>query len=41
MVDNFAILVSHALIAIAIWRLVRRDDLDRDPAVDTDRRRRG
>jgi hypothetical protein len=34
MVDNFAIAVSHLLVAIAAWRLVWRPDLDReDPPV--------
>lgn len=30
MVDNFAIALSHLLIAIAVWRLVWRADLDRE-----------
>lgn len=30
MVDHFAIAVSHALIAIALWRMLYRDDLDRE-----------
>lgn len=30
MVDNFAIAVSHLLIAIAAWRLVWRSDLDHE-----------
>jgi hypothetical protein len=36
MVDNFAIAVSHLLVAIAIWRLSRRPDLDHEdpPAKD-------
>lgn len=33
MVDNFSLAVAHALIALAIWRLLRRDDLDREPPV--------
>ncbi|WP_017671469.1 hypothetical protein [Blastomonas sp. AAP53] len=34
MVDNFAIAVSHLLVALAAWRLVWRVDLDReDPPV--------
>lgn len=32
MVDNFAIAVSHLLVAIAIWRLSRRADLDHEDA---------
>ncbi|GGB67083.1 hypothetical protein [Blastomonas aquatica] len=36
MVDNFAIAVSHLLVAIAIWRLAWRADLDHEdpPAGD-------
>jgi hypothetical protein len=34
MVDNFSLAVSHALIALAIWLLVRRDDLDVEPPVE-------
>ncbi len=30
MVDNFSILLSHGLIAFALWRLLGRADLDRD-----------
>lgn len=32
MVDIFALGLTHALLALAAWRLVQRDDLDRDPA---------
>jgi hypothetical protein len=28
MVDNFSIGLTHVLIAIALWRLLHRDDLD-------------
>ena len=31
MVDLFALALSHALLALAAWRLVLRSDLDRDP----------
>ena len=31
MIDNFALLLSHALVAIAFWRLLQRPDLDREP----------
>ena len=31
MIDLFAIAVTHGLLALAAWRLVLRDDLDRDP----------
>jgi len=30
MVDLFALALSHALLALAAWRLVLRGDLDRD-----------
>jgi hypothetical protein len=32
MIDNFALALSHALLLLAAWRLVRRADLD-DPSV--------
>jgi hypothetical protein len=31
MVDYFALAVSHGLLALAIWRLALRADLDLDP----------
>lgn len=31
MIDKITILVPHVLMAIAIWRLLQRDDLDHDP----------
>lgn len=31
MVNNFAIGITHLLLAIAAWRLVNRRDLDSDP----------
>lgn len=31
MIDNFALGLTHLLLAIALWRLVQNDDLDRDP----------
>lgn len=31
MIDDFALGLTHALLALAAWRLIRRDDLDRDP----------
>jgi hypothetical protein len=31
MVDNFSILLSHILIALAFWRLSSREDLDHEP----------
>ena len=38
MVDYFAIGLTHLLMALAAWRLVLRDDLDREPAPGNDRR---
>ena len=31
MIDIFTVVVPHALMAIAIWRLIHCDDLDCDP----------
>ena len=33
MIDKFTLFLPHLLMAIAIWRLLRRDDLDDDPAL--------
>jgi hypothetical protein len=34
MIDNFSILLSHALLAFALWHLMNRPDLDmEDPPV--------
>ncbi len=30
MVDYFAIAVTHGVMALALWRLMTRDDLDRE-----------
>lgn len=30
MVDHFAIALTHGLMALALWRLLYRDDLDRE-----------
>ncbi|MGQ3400230.1 MAG: hypothetical protein ACT6WH_04105 [Sphingopyxis sp.] len=30
MVDNFSLGLTHVLMAIALWRLLHRDDLDRE-----------
>lgn len=32
MIDNFALALSHGLLLLAAWRLVRRPDLDDDAA---------
>ncbi len=31
MIDTFSLMVSHGLILIALWRLLSRTDLDREP----------
>lgn len=31
MIDIFTVVMPHVLMAIAIWRLLGRDDLDSDP----------
>ena len=31
MIDNFALAISHGLMLLAVWLLLRRDDLDREP----------
>ena len=34
MIDDFALGLTHALLALAAWRLIRRSDLDNEPADD-------
>lgn len=31
MIDIFTVMLPHVLMALAIWRLMARDDLDQDP----------
>ncbi len=31
MIDNFALAVSHGLMLITLWTLLRRPDLDEEP----------
>lgn len=33
MIDKFTLLLPHMLMALMVWRLLRRDDLDTDPAI--------
>jgi hypothetical protein len=41
MIDNLAIAISHALLALAVWRLAHSDALDADPGTElADRTRR-
>jgi hypothetical protein len=39
MVDLFALALTHGLLALAAWRLLRRADLDRDPGTQDERPR--
>jgi hypothetical protein len=32
MVDIFALSLTHALMLLAVWRMLQRDDLDAEPA---------
>lgn len=42
MIDNFAILITHALMLLTAWLLLKRPDLDRDDAPEKSGfRRRG
>lgn len=38
MIDYFAILLTHGLMGFAAWRLLQRDDLDRDPGEEEPKR---
>jgi hypothetical protein len=40
-IDNFALAVSHGLILLTAWLLVRRPDLDREPSTRDSRDPRG
>jgi hypothetical protein len=40
LVDLFTLALTHGLMAIALWRLLWRDDLDCDPGVEVVRPRR-
>lgn len=33
MIDKFTVFLPHLLMAIAVWRLLKRDDLDDDPSL--------
>lgn len=43
MIDNFELAISHGLIALTVWRLLRRPDLDREtaPGETAPRKRKG
>jgi hypothetical protein len=34
MIDNLAIALSHALLALAVWRLAHSDAIDADPGTE-------
>jgi hypothetical protein len=36
MIDAFSLLLSHGLILLACWRLLKREDLDREPRGGSD-----
>lgn len=36
MIDNFALLVSHGLVLVVFWRLLRRADLDSEARPEQD-----
>ncbi len=43
MIDNLALAISHGLIALTVWKLLRRPDLDREvsPGDPAPKRRKG
>lgn len=42
MIDNLALAISHGLIVLTVWRLLRRADLDREDAPsEPDAKRKG
>lgn len=34
MIDKITIFLPHLLMALMVWRLLRRDDLDHDPVIE-------
>jgi hypothetical protein len=38
MIDIFTVVLPHVLMAIAVWRLLHRDDLDQEPTLPGFRR---
>ncbi len=41
MVDNLALAISHAVLLLAVWKLIQRDDLDVDPRDPADEGEQG
>ncbi|BBC71203.1 hypothetical protein AEB_P0335 [Altererythrobacter sp. B11] len=39
MIDYFTLALTHGLMAVALWRLLARPDLDEDGAAEKPRRR--
>ena len=37
MIDNFSLALTHGLMLLAAWRLLRRPDLDREGSAPSDR----
>jgi len=37
MIDTFALGLTHFLLAVGLWRVLLRDDIDRDPDDPVDR----
>ncbi|HLZ79022.1 MAG TPA: hypothetical protein VKQ09_06760 [Sphingomonas sp.] len=37
MIDTFALVLTHALLALTAWRLIRRADLDHDAGAERPR----
>jgi hypothetical protein len=37
MIDKFTLFLPHFLMALAVWRLLKRDDLDDDPSLPSRR----
>jgi hypothetical protein len=41
MIDNFSLALTHGLMLLAAWRLLRRPDLDREDVAEDTTTRRG
>lgn len=41
MIDNFALGLSHGLMLLAVWLLLRRDDLDSEPKPGDETKKKG
>jgi hypothetical protein len=36
MIDYFALAITHGLIALALWRMLQRSELDAEPGIAED-----